>query len=71
MGFSTVPYERAMLRVWERAEDNVAPRVPDDNANAPEKKKKERACVFVGVVLGERDNILVTGWTHRMCSSPD
>ena len=48
----------------------MAPRVPDDNANAP-KKEKKKACVFVGVVLGERDDILVTGWTHRMCSSLD
>jgi hypothetical protein len=38
-----------MLRVWERAEDKEAPRVPDDNANAAERKG-----VHFHVGLGER-----------------
>lgn len=36
MGKVMLPYERAIARVPERADEKAAPTVPDDRENAPE-----------------------------------
>lgn len=56
-----------MLRVWERAEDNAAPRVPDDIANAAGKGGEGG-----GVPSSwKKAHASVRGGTHKMYSSLD
>ena len=54
-----------MLRVLVREEDNAAPRVPDDNANAPEKER------VPDCVQGREKLCFAARCTHKMCSSRD